>query len=399
MEKTISRSAASAGLPFGTPAQTFSNIKTPRLELKQPLPKVARAKVRKQSVRTSFIGVTLKAAYRPRYAAHFGILVLAGGLVLANSPQYAHSLSVRLLSAQGGMGSLDATVTATVAADVAVKSHLIIAANANKVATQLSQQVALPTTDATTLAKPQVVATAGNATHQTSSYTVIGGDTLSSIAGKFNVTTNTIKWANGLADDNSLTTGQALTILPTTGMQYIVAAGDTSESLADTYSANAAQIVSYNNAEVKGLVVGAKIIIPDGVKPQPVQVATVSIPAKKVAAAVASTSTALTSYVGNFANSYARGYCTWYVASKRSIPNYWGDAREWYYNAQASGFSVGSTPVAGAIAWTGAGYYGHVAYVESVSDGMVTISEMNATRGWNGIDRQTVPASNFRYIY
>jgi surface antigen len=405
VEKTISRSAATAESPFGSHAQTFSNIKTPRLERIQPVPAVVRAKVRKQPVRTSNVVATIKAVYRPRYVAHFGILVLAGGLVLANSPSYAHSLSVRLLSAQGGMGSLDATATATVAADVAAKSHLLIAADATKAATQLSQQVALPTTDATTLAKPQVVTTAGNAMHQILNYTVSGGDTLSSIAEKFNVTTNTIKWANGLADDGSLSSGQVLTILPVTGVQYTVASGDTPETLAGTYSANAAQIVSYNNAEAKGLVVGAKIIIPDGVNPQVVQVATATVTTvnKSVSATTTNSpqtgSTALTHYAGNFSNSYARGYCTWYVASRRSLPSFWGDAREWYYNAQASGFSVGSKPVAGAVAWTGAGYYGHVAYVESVSGNMVTISEMNATRGWNAVDTQTVPASNFRYIY
>ena len=59
-------------------------------------------------------------------------------------------------------------------------------------------------------------------------------------------------------------------------------------------------------------------------------------------------------------------------------------------NAQAMGYSVcwGSqcTPTAGAIvslngsAWMSR-LYGHVAYVESVSDGWFTISEMNH-KGW-----------------
>jgi surface antigen len=106
----------------------------------------------------------------------------------------------------------------------------------------------------------------------------------------------------------------------------------------------------------------------------------------------------LTNYAGG-ANGYAYGYCTWYVASRRSVPPYWGNAADWYYNAQASGFSVGSVPEVGAIAWTGAGYFGHVAYVVGVGNGTVTISEMNATAGWGRVDTRTVSASSFRYIY
>jgi len=60
---------------------------------------------------------------------------------------------------------------------------------------------------------------------------------------------------------------------------------------------------------------------------------------------------------------------------------------------------VGSTPVPGAIAWSGAGYYGHVAYVEGVSGGMVTVSEMNYNGGWNRVSSRTVSAGTFHYIY
>jgi surface antigen len=117
-----------------------------------------------------------------------------------------------------------------------------------------------------------------------------------------------------------------------------------------------------------------------------------------VAGASTGTAPALTRYAFS-GNGYAYGYCTYYVASPPQHPGNWGNANAWYYNAQASGFSVGSAPVPGAIAWTGAGYYGHVAYVESVSGGMVTVSEMNFNGGWNRVSSRTVPASSFRYIY
>lgn len=390
MENTISRSALSGALTMRTTAETFSNIKTPRLPKAQSSAK-AQSKI---------ISPSLKAAYRPRYLAHLGLLAVAGSLVLANSPSHAHELSVRLLSARGGVGSMDATATATVAADIADKSNLIIASVATKAATQLSEQVAISTSDSTTLDKPQVVTTAGAVTRGITNYTVMGGDTLSTIASKFNVTTSTIKWANNISNSDSIAPGQKLVILPITGLLYTVQAGDTADSLASAYSANAAQILSYNNDEATGLVPGAKIIIPDGVKPEPVNATpVVTAPAVRTATYTGSAAP-LTNYAGG-ANGYAYGYCTWYVASRRSIPSYWGNAADWYYNAQASGFSVGSAPEVGAIAWTGAGYFGHVAYVTGFNprNGTVTISEMNASAGWGRVDTRTTSASSFRYIY
>ncbi|MDA5541482.1 CHAP domain-containing protein [Streptococcus thermophilus] len=70
-------------------------------------------------------------------------------------------------------------------------------------------------------------------------------------------------------------------------------------------------------------------------------------------------------------NTYPVGQCTW--GAKTMAPwvgNYWGNAKDWIDSAQAAGHSVGTTPVAGAIAvWPNeGGGYGHVAYVTSVSD-------------------------------
>lgn len=325
---------------------------------------------------------------------------MAAFLVVGNDPSRTHALSVRLLSAQGGVGSaLDDIGKASVAADMAQKSSLLITTEASKTATVKSEQVAMLTANDTALAKRQVVSTAGNATRDITSYAVQPGDTLSAVATKFGITTATVKWANSLDDADTIKTGQPLTILPVSGLLYTVQAGDTAESLASKYSANAAQILSFNNAEVRGLTPGAQIIIPDGVKveaPRPVsQLASAPAGGRTLGASVAPR---ITNFRGG-GNSYAYGYCTYYVASRRSVPAYWGDARNWYYNAQASGFSVGSVPVPGAIAWTGAGYYGHVSYVESVSGNMVTISEMNYNGNWNRITSRTVHASSHRYIY
>lgn len=97
-------------------------------------------------------------------------------------------------------------------------------------------------------------------------------------------------------------------------------------------------------------------------------------------------------------NGYAWGNCTWYVASRRQVPAHWGNARNWYYAARAAGWPVGDKPAVGAIAWTPAGFFGHVALVEQVRGNQVLISEMNYTRV--GLYHQRwVNASEFRYIY
>jgi len=345
---------------------------------------------------------TVRGIYRRRFWAHVGFIGLAAGIVVTNSPSHAHSLSVRLMSAHAAMTTtLDDAATAKVAADMAVKSHLLITSDASKTATVKSQQIALLTSDEGTLAKRQVVSTAGNATRDISTYAVQPGDTLSDVASKFNITTSTIKWANDMTSIDSISPGQSLTILPVSGLVVTVAAGDTADSLAAKYNANAAQITSFNNAEVTGLPVGQKIIVPDGTKadaPKPLSQVATSQGNRGSVAGSSSVAPRLTNFAFG-ANGYSYGYCTYYVASRRSVPSSWGNANQWLYRARASGFSTGSVPVAGAIAWSGAGYYGHVAYVESVNGNLVNISEMNFNGNWNRVTTRTVSAGSFSYIY
>ena len=69
-------------------------------------------------------------------------------------------------------------------------------------------------------------------------------------------------------------------------------------------------------------------------------------------------------------NTYPVGQCTWGVKSLAPwAGNNWGNAKDWIASAKAAGHSVGTTPVAGAIAvWPNdGGGYGHVAYVTSAS--------------------------------
>lgn len=78
-------------------------------------------------------------------------------------------------------------------------------------------------------------------------------------------------------------------------------------------------------------------------------------------------------------NLYPVGQCTWGVKALASwASNYWGNGGDWAANAAADGFTVGTTPVVGAIAvWTDGGY-GHVAYVtDVVSETSIQVLEAN----------------------
>lgn len=106
---------------------------------------------------------------------------------------------------------------------------------------------------------------------KTITYTVQKGDTLTTIAGKFGVSVETIQWENNLSGD-SLTVGDDLRILPVTGLSYKVISGDTIYTIAKKLDTEPQKIVDFPfndfaNPETFSLVVGQSLVVPDGVKP------------------------------------------------------------------------------------------------------------------------------------
>ncbi|HET9174147.1 MAG TPA: LysM peptidoglycan-binding domain-containing protein [Candidatus Saccharimonadales bacterium] len=244
--------------------------------------------------------------------------------------------------------------------------------------------------------KPQVFTTPLKSRADIQHYTVQSGDTISSIAAKLGVSSNSVRWSNGLSGD-AVTVGDHLVVPPTgwNGIVYTVKAGDTAASLAAKYKSDAAKITAFNDAEISGLKVGEVILIPDG---SIVAAPTYSYSSYGVGATIA------WGFVPQYGgNGYDYGYCTWYVASRIAVPNNWGNANTWAYYAAAEGWTVSSVPRAGAIAQTPYGYDGHVAIVEAVSaDGtQIKYSDMNGIAGWGRVGYSGwVSASTFpHYIY
>jgi len=103
-------------------------------------------------------------------------------------------------------------------------------------------------------------------------YIVQTGDTVSSIAKKFDVSIDTIRWQNDLASIDAIKPGQKIEIPPVTGMMHKVKRGETIYSIAKKYDIDAQQIVNwpfnaYANDETFALAVGQTLVVPDGVKP------------------------------------------------------------------------------------------------------------------------------------
>lgn len=105
-------------------------------------------------------------------------------------------------------------------------------------------------------------------------YKVENGDSLQSIADKFKVTKDTIKWANtGKIDyySEKVNVGDTLQIPEVPGVLYQVKDGDTLDSVISKTSGDRATVIDVNqldSPEYK-LAVGSNLLIPDGKLPPP----------------------------------------------------------------------------------------------------------------------------------
>lgn len=241
-------------------------------------------------------------------------------------------------------------------------------------------------------------------------YTVVDGDTVSGIAKKHGITVNTILWANDLDNVDSIKPGDQIFILPVAGLSHKIASGETLDSIVSKYKADRDKVIAFNELPANGEIkVGETIVIPDGYKevPRPTPADT-GIARREYASSSSSGNITDVSGIGKklegkagTGHKFPYGYCTWYVAQKRYVP--WrGNAGTWLYHARAMGYKTGKSPAKGAIVvTTDNAYYGHVALVESVGKGTITVSEMNY-RGWGKVNKRVV-ATNSRsikgYIY
>lgn len=291
---------------------------------------------------------------------------------------------------------LDQLSSAQIAVQVAKMTGIYETTSVTNLADSESASINVVPSDNQVISAPTVISTGADAASNQNivKYVTQPGDTVSSLAVKFGVTSNSILWSNSLSS-NTLNAGITLQIPPINGIVYTVKAGDTPASLAQKYNANSANIISFNNSEISGLQVGQQIVIPNGSATDPTLAGgrggTQSNP---------NYAFGYTPIYGS--NGYDYGYCTWYVASQISVPSNWGNASSWATYAALTGWTVSPIPSVGAIAQTpfAAGGEGHVAIVRQVSaDGSsIYINDMNNYGdggGFGKVGAGWVPASTF----
>lgn len=273
--------------------------------------------------------------------------------------------------------------------------------------------------------KPTVVDTS-NLTRGVFTYTVKAGDTMDKIIeqlrkerNNLTLTKDQIRWSNKLKTTN-LNAGQVLYLPSTSGIVYTVKAGDTVNSIASRYSSPADQIISYNDLENAGLVVGERIVLPNGVLPERER--------PEYVAPVVRTYTYTYTYSGmsrsrlnlrvvgymrgvsSPGNPGVPGQCTWYAWYWRAtdpkslgrLPGGLHNARDWVGQLRAQGYRVDHTPQVGAVFHTYSGYYGHVGVVTAINaDGTITVREMNLGVPYR-VTEAEIPANligTFNYIH
>jgi surface antigen len=312
-------------------------------------------------------------------------VVVLGVLVLfiINRSNSSSTLGLSQVSAASASTStsdpLDQLSSADIALSVARATNLPESVAVQDQSESVNADLAIVPTDNDIAPKPQIVSTAFKSNQDIQTYTTQPGDTIASVAAKFNITSSSVEWSNN--NVTNLTAGLHLLIPPISGIVYTVKAGDTPASLAQKYSSNQTQLVAYNDAEISGLYPGERIIIPNAQQP--------ATPSYNYFSAVYATSSNVGGGGNSSNNGYDFGYCTWYVATQISVPTNWGNASTWSYYAGLSGWNVSSTPSVGSIAQTpfAAGGEGHVAIVTAVSaDGsQIQFKDMNGIAGWDRV--------------
>lgn len=98
---------------------------------------------------------------------------------------------------------------------------------------------------------------------ETITYTVQAGDTISTIARRYDLNVNTVLWANNLSAFSIIRAGDSLTVLPTDGFLYKVVRGDTLGKLAQVYDVSTDKIITSNHLNNAGTIaIGQQLIIP-----------------------------------------------------------------------------------------------------------------------------------------
>lgn len=204
-------------------------------------------------------------------------------------------------------------------------------------------------------------------------YIVSDGDSVTSIANRYNLSPGSILDANKInaIDANKIEPGQQLLIPAVdtnTSTAYLDAINQYEQQQAAAAAAQQAKIAA-NNATKK------------------IHISSLPSSGTMVSGVV---------YLGTEWGPYnggMSGQCTWLVNKYRHFPGPMGNGGQYLSSARSYGLATGSIPQVGAVIVTAESWYGHVGLVVGVSGGEITIKEMNYL-GQGQIDERTMSANS-----
>lgn len=227
----------------------------------------------KQRIKYSphFAGIRSVQHLLQRYALYASLVIL--GIFVAGNNIFARTIRPDEI----GQGAVWTTLAQSENSDVIVETGLSQPISSTASTTAIGGLPPTPsdqvTPDSQVLATqiPETTTTVGG-TQEVSTdkqgiqtYTVQGGDTVSTIAAQFNIGSQTLLWANGLGATDYIKPGQVLKVPPTDGYLYTVKSGDTVTGIAKKYGGTEDEILKANGLPLaEAIQAGQDIIIPGG---------------------------------------------------------------------------------------------------------------------------------------
>lgn len=215
-----------------------------------------------------------------RHVSHFGLvliilIVLASGIPMPERLAKGNDIPVDPFGMIKSTRAIeDEEIDITELEAVAMSVSFIDVKLANRVYEKIGEN----TSDSQIILAGETIANTSIINTETSSkldkkferYVVQGGDTLSGIATKFGVSTNSIKWSNSsIKNIDNIKPGVTLLIPTATGILHKVVSGDSIASLASKYKSRSSLIIAYNDLYGEELTVGETILIPNGIRQDP----------------------------------------------------------------------------------------------------------------------------------
>ena len=158
--------------------------------------------------------------------------------------------------------AIDELSAAELAAAIAINSDSLVRDKVISKAESIGLQELVASSSGDFISKP-ASATIGTGRTEVIFHTATDDDTIDGLAELYNISADTIRWANNL-NNNNIKKGDKLKIPPVDGVIYTVKNNDSADSIAARFSSDAKRIIAFNDAELSGLKIGSEIIIPGG---------------------------------------------------------------------------------------------------------------------------------------